>query len=570
MPVSTSLPQAGALLMRDAFVAYRETFVAITRRARSHFERRDWEQRQQDSQARLLLYRSVVDDTEQRIRALLGDQATNRAVWVDLKGAYRTRIARRPDRELAETFLNSITRRIFATVGVDPLVEFVDLEGLRRVGPSPMVVWDTAGGTAEALAAAFEDLAFQSSWVDLFGDAERVAETIDQARLGRKPWRHGTVIELLEPVFYRGKGAYLVGRVPDPEAELPLAIALHNGPEGLTVDAVLLGEDDVSMLFGFTRTYFQVDTRNPGGLVGLLHELLPRKGLGELYISLGEPKHGKTELYRSLLDHLVTTRDTFELAAGIPGLVMVVFGLPGHDHVFKVIRDRFPPEKEVSPARVRERYRWVYTHDRAGRLVDAQSFEHLAFPRDRFTEAVLDELLAECAGSVEVVGDTVVLKLAYVERRVQPLDLYVRQASSEAARAAVLDYGHALRDLASCNIFPGDLLLKNFGVTRHGRVVFYDYDELVELGGIHFRDFPEAETWEQEMSAEPWFSVGPNDVFPEEFPRFVALPPPLMAELRRVHGELFTASWWAGIQGRLAEGWIAEFPPYGEERRLQR
>ena len=105
-----------------------------------------------------------------------------------------------------------------------------------------------------------------------------------------------------------------------------------------------------------------------------------------------------------------------------------------------------------------------------------------------------------------------------------PLDIYLQQATPEEANQAIIDYGQAIKDLAVTNIFTGDMLLKNFGVTRHGRLVFYDYDELRPLTDCNFRKFPQAMSYEDELAAEPWFHIGEDDVFPEEFLRFMGLP----------------------------------------------
>ncbi len=391
-----------------------------------------------------------------------------------------------------------------------------------------------------------------------------------EAALAARGATRVAALEVIRPLFFQGKGAYVVGRLTlTAGAVLPLVLALRNGPSGVRVDAALLERNEVSILFSFTRSYLHLDAPRPYEVMRFLHSLIPRKPIAELYIAIGEVKQGKTELYRALVDHLDDTRDRFCAAPGIPGLVMVVFTAPKLDMVLKVIRDDFPPQKDLSPARVRERYGWVYTHDRAGRLVDAQEFEHLAFPRDRFEPDLLEELTTSCGRSVRVRGDRVYIDLAYVERKLTPLNIYVRKAPFEQAVAAVSEYARAIRDLAACNIFPGDLLLKNFGVTRHGRVALYDYDELVELTSMSFRDLPEATSIEDEMSAEPWFAVGARDVFPEEFPRFLGLPQKLRAELLARHPEIFTARWWRKMQAVVQAGKIYEFPPYPPERKLR-
>lgn len=570
-PTPSRLADPVAREIAVAFAYYRDAFLAVTRRARQSFETRDWAQLRADSALRLGLYRDAVDQAETTTRAMLGERYTDRLVWVSAKAVYSSLIAQRQDWELAETFFNSVTRRLFSTVGVDPVMEYVasdfdsppnDIEKpvYRRYARKPVV---------DLVRECLEDVPLSVPWVDREGDAALVAARIEQELSARKVSTNVT-LEAIRPLFFRGKGAYVVGRILlAAGAVLPLVLALRNGPRGVRVDAVLLDRNDVSILFSFTRNYFHVDVARPYEVMRFLRSLIPKKPIAELYIAIGEPKQGKTELYRALVDHLDDTSERFCFAPGIPGLVMIVFTAPGLDLVLKVIRDDFPPEKDISPAKVRERYGWVYTHDRAGRLVDAQEFEHLAFPVERFEPDLLTELLTSAGRSVRVHKSRVHIDLAYVERKLTPLNLYVRRAPFDRAVAALGEYARAIRDLAACNIFPGDLLLKNFGVTRHGRVALYDYDELTELTSIRFRELPTSDRIEYVMSAEPWFAVGAHDVFPEEFARFLGVPEKLRCALLDTYPEIFTASWWRSMQEQVHAGKIREFAPYPPERRLR-
>jgi isocitrate dehydrogenase kinase/phosphatase len=332
------------------------------------------------------------------------------------------------------------------------------------------------------------------------------------------------------------------------------------------VDAVMQSEADVSIVFSFTKSYFHVDLDRVGEAVLFLKSVLPRKPVSELFTVLGRAKQGKTERYRELMRHLEQTQDKFVHAAGERGLVMVCFTLPSFDVVFKVIRDRFAYPKTVIRDEVLAKYRLVFIHDRAGRLVDAQEFRRLRFPRARFSAELLEELERETGQTVHGDGPDLVFDHMYIERRMTPLNLYLRSAPPAAAEQAVLDYGQCIRDLAYTNIFPGDLLLKNFGVTRHGRVIFYDYDELCQVTDCTFRDLPQATNEEDEMRGEAWFYVGENDVFPETFIRFLAFDDAQRAALLRLHGEILTAAFWRGVQQRLREGEFVEVLPYHPHR----
>jgi isocitrate dehydrogenase kinase/phosphatase len=371
-------------------------------------------------------------------------------------------------------------------------------------------------------------------------------------------------------VFYRGRGAYLVGRLlREGEPPLPIALCLrHEHRRGILLDALLHGDVDLALLFSFTRSYFRVAVECPYRLVCYLQQLMPRKRLIDLYNAIGFHRHGKTEFYRDFIAHLRKSTDRFMVAEGARGMVMSVFTLPSYDVVFKLIKDQFDLPKDSSREDVRRRYRLVFEHDRAGRLVEAHEFEHLRIPADRFEPDLLGDLLRDASSIVKTEGGDVIIEHAYVERRLRPLNLFLRENDTESIAAAGRDYGQSIKDLAASNIFPGDLLTKNFGVTRHGRVVFYDYDELCFLTDCQFRKLPEARTPEDEMAAEPWFSVREHDIFPEEFLQFLSFPKPALAALLGHHREIFTPDFWRAIQRQIGAGEIPEVFPYRAERRL--
>lgn len=555
----------------NSFWTYQREFQAITRRARARFEDRDWHGMQKDTVERLQVREHIIRRLVVDIRETLGDRIKDRILWSEMKTAYLDIINCQPNPQLAETFFSSVTRRIFATDGVDRNIEFVDSE-FDCEGPmaeEPCYVSYADGNLREMARAVLADCAFQVPYYDLELDAQLIAERIEaqrQAEWGTQPIDR---IQVLKPVFFRGKGAYLVGRIWGGQRLMPLVIALLNPEAGIVADAVLLTEDDVSIVFSFTHSYFHVELERPRDIILFLHSIMPAKRIAELYISIGYHKHGKSELYRDLIHHLDNSTDQFEVAPGERGMVMVVFTLPSYDLVFKIIRDQFAYPKTTTREDVMEKYALVFKHDRAGRLVDAQEFEHLQFPRGRFSDRLMKELTTFADSSVSFKGDYVHIKHLYTERRVTPLNLYIRQVDYESACAAVLDYGQVLKDLARTNIFPGDLLLKNFGVTRHGRVIFYDYDELALLTDCNFREMPQARYLDEEMEAEPWFYVGPTDIFPEELPHFLGLPEELRTIFLEAHGDLFTADYWRRMQDRHRAGEIMDIFPYPQSKRLR-
>jgi isocitrate dehydrogenase kinase/phosphatase len=572
-PMTVTHPAgAAAGVIHDGFDAYRMRFGDLTRRAQRRFENRDWQGMQADAGERLDLYGAVVDGVVAEIRPLLAERLGEASLWAAMKGLYSDRLGARGDRELGETFFNSVTRRIFNTVGVDAAIEFVtaDFENPPRRWPEPVyAIHPVDGGLAPAIRRVLAAAAFTCPFEDLAGDAARVAARI-RTRLGEMgPAVRLLRLEVVRSVFYREMGAYLVGRLVTDRGEVPMALALLHPPGGIVVDAVLLTETAVSILFSFTRSYFHVDVPRPAEMVRFLRTLLPFKPLAELYISLGFDKHGKTVLYRDLLANTTVCGQPFRVSRGKRGLVMVVFDMPSYDMVFKLIRDRIAHPKETTRRKVIASYDFVFKHDRAGRLLDAQSFEHLQFDHACFDAPLLAELARSAARTVRIQADRVVIGHVYLERRVTPLDLYLQTASPEAARAVAVDYGNAIKDLARINIFPGDLLLKNFGVTRHGRVVFYDYDELCPLIACNFRRKPPSRRYEDEMAAEPWFAVGEADVFPEEFRPYLGLSGPLEAEFMAHHADLFDIDFWRQTQARIRSGERIHIFPYAADLRLQ-
>ena len=554
-----------AAAIRDAFLAYNDQFRAITQRARGRFESRDWKGVQRDAAERIDLYDEHVSGSVLHAESVLGTRAADRTVWMRAKSIFAELVASYPDVEFTKTYFSSVSRRLFLTSGVDDAIQFTGEETipLRNIA-GPLIGKNYhADGSLERM---FANLLADYSWSVGYADRGRCAHYLAmqvREHYARKLRGDSLVcIDVLTPVFYRDTRAYLIGKATGWTHSSPLVIALESTDRGVVVDAVIQSEDAVSALFGFARSYFHVDVDPVGAAIVFLRKVVPRETVHELFAILGRAKQGKTERFRGFERHLRFSRDRFVNAPGKKGMVMAVFTLPSYDVVFKVIRDRFPPPKDTSHEEVKQHYKLVARHDKAGRLVDAQEFRKLRFERARFDPALLEELCTEASKTVRVEGDSVLVDHAYIERRLRPLDLYLREVDTDTAIEAMLDFGQALRDLASTNIFPGDLLLKNWGVARSGRVVFYDYDEICLLTDCEFRDMPIARTHEDEMSAEPWFSVGANDVFPEQWPAFFGVPSDLLAAFCERHAELLTAKWWRGIQQRLRHGETLELVPY--------
>jgi len=566
------LAQRGATAILAAFKDYERQFRNITRRAKSRFEHREWHGMQRDAVERLALYGVVITRIVDEVHDILGPTVHDRTLWAAMKAYYSRRIHTCQDIELAETFFNSVTRRLFDTVGVDPKIEFLSSD-LDMKPPSGSLVYRTFAGDKslpEVIEEILETYSFSVAFEDREYDARLVAQAIERERRAVGLLERIDEIDMIRWVFFRNKGAYLVGRIRTGDHVMPLVLALHNGDRGVFVDAALMTFEEASVVFSFTRSYFHVEVDRTRDVIAFLKSIMPRKPTAELYTALGFNKHGKTELYRDLMRHIERSTDKFEVARGDKGMVMIVFTLPSFDVVFKVIRDTFAYPKTTTRREVMDKYLLVFKHDRAGRLADVQEFEHLAFARDRFSDELLAELAEGAAGTVTVGERIVHFRHLYTERRMIPLNLYLREADQSPALDAILDYGQAVKDLAATNIFPGDMLLKNFGVTRHRRVIFYDYDELCLLTDCTFREMPQARDYDEEFGSEPWFYVGPHDIFPEEFLTFMGLAGEQREAFLQAHGDLFTPTYWRRMQERHRAGEVIDIIPYHQGRRLSR
>ena len=571
-------PATIATLIHAGYGAYRARYQSITRDAGARFCAANWQAVQAANAERLALYSRYVADVVTRIRAL--DASADPVLeWRAVRTRYVDLIRVEYNAELFETFFNSIHRTLTDDSDVNDAEMFVT-----SAYPVPPVAARTPltrryrpdNGAVDMMRRIARELPFDRTaageleWQDLDRDIGSVLRSLVEARPEIDSVT-GLEVEIIDPLFYRNKGAYVVGRLSCNGQHWPLALPLLLDEQGrVYIDTLICDEDELSVMFSFTRAYFMVLEEHPHALVDFLGAMLPNKKRSELYASIGLHKHGKTVFYRDLLEHLDNSDDPFVIAAGIKGMVMCVFTLPSYQTVFKIIKDRFPPQKHITREQVREQYHIVKKHDRVGRMADTQEFENLLLPRARFSPELIEELQTVAAGSVEITAETVRIRHLYTERLMTPLNLYIETADESALREALDEYGNAIKQLSAANIFPGDMLLKNFGVTRHGRVVFYDYDEICYLTDVNFRAIPEPATAEQELSADAWYTVAANDVFPEEFRRFLFGKPRIKQLFSSMHGELFDPAYWQGLQTAIRTGRVMDVFPYRRKKRFVR
>lgn len=550
-------------------------FQKITALAQQGFAQKNWLELQRISSERISYYDLRVNETLALLQQKLTGAELNECLWQQVKQQYQQYLLFHPQAELAETFYNSVFCRLYERKYFHNQNIFVESTLSKQRLPAPIAsvyesYFPAQYGLKQSIRAIVASFHLQAPFVDLERDIRLLVRTfIGQSSHGHFPV-HLVRFDILKSLFFRNKAAYIVGRVVTPDGQQPFIIPLlHDENQGIYVDTLITDPQQMTIIFGFSRAYFMVEMTVPSALVHFLKELLPHKTLAELYSSVGLHKQGKTEFYRELLTHLDKSADQFVAAPGIRGMVMMVFTLPSFPYVFKVIRDKFAPTKEFGRDTVKARYLLVKKHDRVGRMADTMEYSDVALPRSRFSPELLEELQQSIAGSMQIEDDRVIIKHLYIERRMLPLNLYLEQASYEQKNKMMADYGQALKDMIAANIFPGDMLLKNFGVTRHGRVIFYDYDEVQYLLDVNFRFIPKTDNYDDMLSNEPWYSVGPGDVFPEQITTYVTAQNDIRQMLIQSHPELMDAGYWQQKQQRIRDGIVEDVFPYPQQQRFQ-
>jgi len=588
-----------AKAMMDGFNRHYRLFRTESARAKHRFETADWHGQQRAQRERIEFYDLRVKECVRRLEKEFQAGAQPMDIWHQVKLHYIGLLVDHHQPELAETFFNSVTCKILHRthfqndfIFVRPAVSTEYIENDEPAAkPTYRAYYPTRETLREAIERLIGNFELQREFEDLARDIDHVLAAVN-SQLGQVKLRANFQVQVLSSLFFRNKGAYVVGKIINGFVEVPFALPiLHNEDSQLVIDAALFGEDDLLMLFSFARAYFMVDMEVPSAYVQFLRSMMPRKPRAELYNALGLAKQGKTLFYRDFLYHLKHSSDKFRIAPGIKGMVMLVFDLPSFPYVFKLIKDWYPPPKDTTREQIKGKYLLVKQHDRVGRMADTLEYSLVAFPRERFDDELIAEIEKFAPSQLEISdrdGDgrsEVIIKHLYIERRMIPLNIYLQEAfdaggadpsraDEDALRAraqlerAVIDYGNAIKDLVAANIFPGDMLWKNFGITRHGKVVFYDYDEIEYITDCNFRRVPQPRNEEEEMSGEVWYSVGPHDVFPETFAPFLLGNPVVREVFMQHHADLLDVTFWQSHQERIRQGYVYDVFPYERSRRF--
>lgn len=553
----------------QGFHCHYDRFQRLTAGARSRFLRAQWQQVIDASAERISYYDRQVKATSEDIQWTVGNHFDEQ-VWLATRQRYHALLRFHPQAELAETFYNSVFCRAFERRYFNNDFIFVEtvLESHIPVSVQSQYrsYFPVKGGLSTVLTQAFLDVGLNGEFENFDNDMEQLRDAFLQRSQESAIEPHELRIDVLNAPFFRNKAAYIVGRIVTEQHHYPFIVPVLINSEGhLYVDAFITRADRMATIFGFARSYFMVKTEAPSALVRFLKDLMPHKTLAELYAAIGFHKQGKTEFYREFLHHLQRTDDQLVAAAGVKGMVMTVFTLPSFPYVFKVIKDKLGSTKQFSRQTVIDRYRMVKRHDRVGRMADTLEFADVALPLARISADLLQELQDTVAESIDIEGDTLIIKQLFIERRMTPLNLFLEYANQQEVDAAMDDYGRAVKDMLAANIFPGDMLLKNFGVTRHRRIVFYDYDEVRYLTDMNFRPLPEADGY---MDAD--VSAAPDDVFPQQLAQFGVPQPRYRDVLLKHHPELIEPDYWRNLQKHIRAGALTDVFPYAQSLRFTR
>ena len=576
---SVSFARVGAIVIQEGFDAYNDAFLAVTRRAKSRFEFREWGAVLHDAEARIGLYHHHLNLVETRMRNLLDGRVHDYPLWDGIKVRYLANHRDRYDTDLALIFFYSVMRRLYAETGAP--IEYSDDE-IRRSVPAqieqtptrPVRVYpadrpeDVTPGLIRRM---LLDFRFRAPFFDLEHDVRLAAEMLRPDLKRALKNRQIDRIEMLESAFYRNKAAYLMGRVVAGHLSVPLVLVLLNPPEGIVIDSALSSERDLSNVFTSARSNFHTDTSSYREVLEFLESIAPTRPRAYTCTAIGFIHPGKLQLVHELRRYMAGTGEKFRVAKGVPGTVMIVFSLPTFGYVFKTIRDVSTKSTFLGRQQVIEQYWRVHRSDRVGRLLDIMTYHNLRFRRSDFEECLLAELLREAPGSVRAENDQVVFRYLYAQREIVPLDVYLADLtrSEEDRENAVIDYGYALKDIAAAGVFVGDYLPKNFGVNRLGRVMLYDYDDLDDLVRWNFRKLPEPPGWAETLAYEDWLSKSERDVFPEHDFRIFTVPAHGGATFVKYHGDMLDPTFWNTIKAELQEGRVPDFIPYPQHRRLR-
>ncbi len=560
-----------AALIDGAFTDYYGRFRAIAHLAKTAFEARDWPASLALSQERLGIYGVTVDALVPVILLHCPDVQGKDAFWADVEDQYLPLIDGLYHADLAYAFLNSVRRQVHADMWRASAYSSARARD-EKTAPHPIVTrkFDIGEPIDGAQIVPVLTLAgFTRSWRALAADADAVAARVREA-ISDADRIDG--IEMADAGFYRNRGAYLVGRVLrkglDP---VPLGIALLNETDGIQVDAVILGSDDLQYVFSSTLANFHVTAEHYHEMAAFLFELMPDRPHGLQYSTIGYNHIGKVAVIRQIEDELKASGETLDYAVGSRGTVAIGFSAPSLGYVAKVIRDHptagykwgvFPGVQSVL-----QKYSRVHEINRAGSMLDNIIYYNVTLPADYFTDALRQEILEAAGDNVIQTGAGLLFRHLIVQIKMIPFPVFLAEASEQEAEVAILNLGQCIANNAAANIFNKDLDGRNYGISGIRKVYLFDYDAIEDLTDVKVRT--NQDRFDGEEDIPDWFFEEGVIFLPEELETHLRIENRRLRRVfREAHGELLTLGYWTDMQDRLNRGQVPRLTPYREECRL--
>ncbi len=514
----------------------------------------------QISKERLGLYSAFIAAHGPRVLAAFPALSNNAAVWDDIERLLLERIADRYEADIIFGFVHSLRRNIDHGIW-RPVAYSFPPPSKRRVDSMAQVhrrLHVEGRMDAELFKEVLRMPNFAVPFRNLDEDAALVLRKVEQLLGAAFRQTQPIALDVVEAGFFRDRSAFVVGRwVLADGSFTPLVIALLNSAEGIYADAVLHDVADIHSLFSSALANLHVTTRLYYQTCVFLFSLMPRRPLGHHYSTIGFNHVGKVVILTEIIDQLRQSGQKLQRSPGMPGTVALGFTCEACSYHLKVIRDRpttaykwgaFPGVVAVI-----DKYRDVHEINRAGSMLDNVMYFNLRLERDLFEPALLDEILQQAAGSVQLDADGVFIRSLIVQLKIVPLPVYIRNATEEQTWAVIRSLGHCIRNNAATNIFNKDLDSRNYGIGRYGRVLLFDYDAVEKLTDVKIRTNTEREPGEE--TVPEWFFEDGVIFLPEEMEYGMQLNNEWARRaFRAQNADLLTVDYWEGVQQKLLRG----------------
>jgi isocitrate dehydrogenase kinase/phosphatase len=543
-------------------------------RAKCAFESMDPHASIRISKERLGLYSRYIAEHGPRIATAFPALADDPRVWDALDGLFVAMIVDRYEADTAFSFAHSLRRNICHEIWRPVAYSFPPPSKLRAFSMASVQrrLPVQSRVDVELLASALRLPGFSVPFRDLKGDAQRILDRLEPLLYGSAEGPLPVALDVVEAGFFRDRSAFVVGRwVLQNEGIVPFVVALLNSPAGIYADALLHRVADIHSLFSSALANFHVTTRLYYQTCVFLFSLMPRRPLGHHYSTIGFNHVGKVAILNEILEQMRQSGERFERSPGAPGTVAFGFTFRACEYHLKVIRDHptasYKWGEYPGVAAIIDKYRLVHEINRAGSMLDNVMYFNLRLDREMFDPELLDELLRQASGSVQVEQDGVFLRSLIVQMKIIPLPVYLESADETETRDVIISLGNCIRNNAATNIFNKDLDSRNYGVGRYGRVFLFDYDAVEKLTDVKIRTNSDREPGEEAIPA--WFFESGVIFLPEELEHGMQLMNRWARRcFREENSDLLTVEYWEEVQQKLLRGEIPDLQVYPDSCKL--